>query len=1025
VDERRARIYDDLRGAVDGELYFEPLDRAPYAHDASLYEIDPLGVVVPRSEDDVVTVARYAAENGIPVHARGAGTDTGGGALGAGLVVDLSRHLRRIISTGSEHVVVEAGVVPDLLNEQLAPLGRRLEPIAQTSDVTTIGGMIAVDAAGGRSLRYGSTGDQVDWLRVVFAGGEVADLGLEPWPAFEAEPVDLKDLIVRKLQTLYRRGADRIRRAQSAVPRDRAGYALARAADESGIHLGRLVAGSEGTLALVTRAKLRTVPLPAAQAVVLLSFRRLSEAMAFVPELLDAALAPSSCDLLDRRSLHLARDADALFRNAIDEQAESILVVEFEGNDPEEVSAKVRLASNRAARSGRSAAQPSTHFKRAECERLLGWRRVVEGLLMRFRGPSRPVAVFDDAAVAPERLAAVLHRLQALLQQENITWTLDAYAGEGRLRLRPFLDLSNPHDRARLEPLAAQVYAIVLDAGGTISSSRACGLLRTQFLRSQYGEMVQMFREIKDAFDPLCQLNPGKVIGDDPHLMVRDLRRLTPLSVPSDDDPRSATASSPMSSSEEQSAERAPTTSAAAAADPSESEPSDPPASSVIQPVLIWPELQMVEMASACHGCGACRTLDPELRMCPSFRALRNEAASPRSQANLVRQVATGAVDPRLWGTDEMKAHADLCIHCKLCRSECPSGVDVSSLMLEAKAAYVEQHGLPPSDWIFSRLEMWARLGTRFPILTNFLLTRRWSRALLERLLGVSRYRVLPRVRRTAFTRRAARLGLHKPRPQQPGPRVVYFVDVFANYYDQELAETVVAVLRHAEVNVFVPSQQRSSGMAALVVGDIDHAREQALANLRILANAVRDGYTVVCSEPTAALMLRDEYIKLTENLDAELVAAHTLDLGQYLLGLATRGQLPLPHEPLHARVGYHQPCHLRALEVGTPGLELLRKVPELDVEFIDRGCSGMGGTYGLARDRFRNSLRAGRGLMRRFRDDDIDIGATECGACRIQMEQGSPKRTLHPMKLLSLSYGLNPLLRQHFKDPKPRHVMS
>ncbi len=1005
---------------MDGELYFEPLDRAPYAHDASLYEIDPLGVVVPRSEDDVVTVARYAAENGIPIHPRGAGTDNGGGALGAGLVVDLSRHLRRIIATGPEHVIVEAGVVPDLLNAHLAPMGRRLEPIVQGSDVTTIGGMIAVDAAGGRSLRYGSTGDQVDWLRVVFAGGEVADLGRESWPRFEAEPIDLKDLIVRKLQTLYRRGGDRLRRASSSVLRDRAGYALSRAADESGVHLGRLVAGSEGTLALVTRAKLRTIPLPASQAVVLLPFRSLSEALAFVPDLLDSARSPSSCDLFDRRSLHLARDADAFFRNAIDEPAESILVVEYEGDDPEEVAEKVHLACDRAARTAFLSSRPSTHYKRSDCERLLGWRRVVESLLMRLRGPSRPVAVFDDIAVVPERMASVLQKLQALLQHENLTWTFDAHAGEGRIRLRPFLDLSNPHDRARLEPMAARVYAIVLDAGGTISSSHACGLLRTPFLRAQYGELVQMFREVKDAFDPLGQLNPGKVIGDDPHLMVRDLRRLTPMALESRPTPSTMTGSS-----EELPAMRLPATTGAADTGPSGSTPGDSESSAVIHPVLIWPEFPMLEVASSCHGCGACRTLDPGLRMCPSFRALRIEAASPRSQANLIRQVATGAVDPRLWGSDEMKAHADLCIHCKLCRSECPSGVDVSSLMLEAKSAYVEQHGLPPSDWIFSRLELWARLGTRFPIITNFLLTQGWSRALFERILGVSKHRVLPRVRRTSFTRRAARLGLHKPRPQQPGPRVVYFVDIFANYYDQELAEAVVAVLRHAEVNVFVPSQQRSSGMAALVVGDIDHAREQALTNLRLLANAVRDGYTVVCSEPTAALMLRDEYIKLTEDLDAELVAAHTLDLGQYLLGLAARGQLPIPHEPLHARVGYHQPCHLRALDVGTPGLELLRKVPELDVEFIDRGCSGMGGTYGLARGRFRNSLRAGRGLMRRFRDDDIEIGSTECGACRIQMEQGSQKRTLHPMKLLSLSYGLNPLLRQHFKDPKPRHVMS
>ena len=235
-------------------------------------------------------------------------------------------------------------------------------------------------------------------------------------------------------------------------------------------------------------------------------------------------------------------------------------------------------------------------------------------------------------------------------------------------------------------------------------------------------------------------------------------------------------------------------------------------------------------------------------------------------------------------------------------------------------------------------------------------------------MLGVSRHRRAAPGPAHSVHAQGQRLGLAKPRPHQPGPRVVYFVDVYANYYDQELAESVVAVLHQAEVNVFVPSRQRSSGMAALIVGDIDYARDHGPGNLRVLGNAVRDGYTVVCSEPTAALMLRQEYVKLTEDLDAELVAANTMDLGQYLAGLDRAGQLPRPHEPLHARVGYHQPCHLRALDVGMPGLDLIRRVPELDVEFINRGCSGMGGTYGLGRDHFRTSLRAGRDLIRRLR---------------------------------------------------------
>ncbi|MGO9469173.1 MAG: FAD-binding and (Fe-S)-binding domain-containing protein [Isosphaeraceae bacterium] len=1026
MDERRARIYDDLRGVIEGELYFEPLERAPFAHDASLYEIDPLGVIVPRSEEDLVHVVRYASENQLPVHCRGAGTDTGGGSLGPGLVVDLSRHLRKVVAIGAEHVVVEPGVVLDALNAELFPLGRRLEPVPRNSDVATVGGLIAVDAAGPRSMRHGSIGDRVGWVRAVFAGGEVEELGFEPWRDFEAEASGLKDVIVRKLQALYRRNAARLAQGRNGCLRSRAGYALARAASDLGVHLGRLVAGSEGTLAIISQAKLRTLPLPAAEGVVVLPFVNLSEAVEFVPTLCDRAVRPASCDLHDRRSLSLAREANASCRGWIHEAAEAILIVEYEGGAGEEIAGEMRWLVDVAVRSGSLVSHPFSTNKRGECKVLCGLRRLVEPWVRRARGRARPVAIFDDVAVPPDRMARVLKKVRHVLQEQNVTWTLDAYAGEGALHFRPFLDLSEAGDRDRIESLASRVYEIVLDAGGTIASSQGCGLARTQFLKKQYGDLVQIFREVKDAFDPGDVFNPGKVIGDDPHLMTRNFRRdLSAAAAPDQElGPVGAIGSSssvevPVDPGHEAAAAIGNGQNGAAV------EPETVVASPALAPALRWPQLSVVETASACNGCGTCRTLEATWRMCPSYRASRREEASPRSQANLIRQIAAGVVDPRLWGSDELKASADLCMHCKLCQTECPAGVDVSGLMLEAKAAYVENHGLAPSDWIFSRLEFWARLGSRFPIVTNFLLARRSVRRLLESLVGVSRRRVLPRVRRTPFVRRAQRMDLDRRRSQLPGPRVAYFVDVYANYYDQELAEAAVAVLREAQVNVHVPLRQRGSGMAALIVGDIEHAREQALANLRALADAVRDGYTVVCSEPTAALMLRQEYVRLTEDLDAELVAANTMDLGQYLLGLEERGQLPHAREPIHARIGYHQPCHLRALNVGMPGFELLRRVLNLDVEFIDRGCSGMGGTYGLARDRFWNSIRAGRGLMRRLRDDDIEIGATECGTCRIQMEQGLTKRTLHPIKLLSLGYGHNPSLRQHFKDPKPRHAMS
>ncbi len=987
MDERRARIVDDLRGLIDGELLFGAIDRAPYALDASLYEIDPLGVVVPRHQNDLVILVQYAGEHGIPLHPRGAGTSMAGETLGPGIVIDFSRHFRRIVETQAESVVVQPGVVLDVLNAHLAPLGRRIGPDPSGPESRTIGGMIGANAAGARSLRYGTTADHVESLDVVFANGDSGRLGREPWPDYEAEPTDFQGTVTRKVGTILRHHSDLIAKSWPKSPRNRAGYPLAAAGGVESIDLARMVVGSEGTLALVTEATLKTVPISHAYAAVVLPFSRLGDAATAVMDCLE--FAPSACELFDWRSISLARDAMPAARAWFPDSTEAALLVEFEGDDPDELLDRVHKLVKRVDRRGWLAGDPTEGTRRADCEAIMGLRRAIKPLLTRMKGLAHPVAFIEDVAVPPEALPNFLQQLQAILKHYEVSWTIYGHVGHGQLHTRPFLNLADPADRAKLEPMATEVYEAAWDVGGTISGEHGCGLVRTQFLRGQYGDLVHAFSAIKEAFDPLGILNPGKVVGDDPHAMTHNLRAMPK--------PQTVAVEGLFTL----------------------------PSLNVIEPLLRWEGKTPWDVAASCNGCGACRTLEPSLRMCPAFRASRTEAASPRAQANLLRQIASGVVDPRLWGSDEMKRHSDLCIHCTLCRSECPSAVDVSSLMIEAKAAYVQLHGLPPVDWMLSRVEHWAKLASRFPIVSNALMANGGARWLIERLFGLSKYRRLPKAHRTSFVRRADRLGLSKPKAQTSGPRVAYFVDVFANYFDQELGEAVVAVLKQAGVNVFVPRHQRGSGMAALVAGDLDHARELATSNLRVLGNAVRDGYTIVCSEPTATLMLRDEYAKLTDDLDAGLVAANTMDVGQYLAGLQARGQLPEPTQPLHARVGYHQPCHLRTLDVGTPGLDLIRLIPELDVQVIDQGCSGMAGTFGLARRNFRSSIRAGRGLQRRLREVDIEIGSTECGSCRMQMEQGVIKRTLHPVKLLSLSYGLNPSLLGQFKSPKGRLEIS
>lgn len=985
MDEQRARIRDDLRGILAGELLFEPLERAPYAHDASLYEIDPLGVVAPRTEADLLALIKYAGENAIPLHARGAGTGLAGESLGPGLVIDFARHLRRIIEIRSDSVVLQPGVVLDTLNAQLAPIGRKLGPDPAGSESCTIGGMIASDASGARSLRYGSTADCVERLRVIFANGEVGDLCRSPWPppgdhpTNETELLPFSKLVGHKVGTLLHYHAETITRRWPRSPRNRAGYAIHAALSPDSIDLARLVVGSEGTLALIAEATLRTVPIPAAQAALLLPFGRLADAAEAVMDCLEDY--PSACELHDWRTLSLARESIAGYRDWLPEIAEAALVVEFEGDDPDLVVRRARSLADRIGRRGGLVADPVEALKRIDCERMLGLRRAVEPSLMRLRGPARAVPLIEDIAVPPENLPEYLARLQSLLREFGVSGTIEAHAGCGQVHARPFLDVASPEDFAKLEPLASAAHELAIMLGGTVSGEHGCGLARTQFIRRQYGDLASIFREVKNAFDPQNLLNPGKVVGDDPHLMTRDFKV----------EPRIDASS----------------------------------ALPVLPVLLRWPDRGRDEHIAACNGCGSCRTGEPTLRMCPSFRASREEAATPRSQVNVLRQIAAGLVDPKLWGSEELKANADLCVHCQLCRDECPAGVDVSGLMLEAKAACVADHGLAADAWLLSRIDVWSRWASRVPVLFNLTMKNRHARWVLERAFGLARLRLLPSAHRTSFLRRAEKLGLTRARPQAPGPRVAYFVDVFADHFDQELAETVVAVLRHAGVNVYVPKAQRGCGMPALVAGDIDRARDLVIANLRVLSNAVRDGYTVVCSEPTAALMLKQEALRLTDDLDAALVAQNTMDVGQYLAGLIARDQLRRPEFALRARVGYHQPCHLRALNVGTPGLDLIRTIPELDVEFIDRGCSGIAGTHGFARRNFRSSLRAGRGLRSRLKDDDLDFGSTECSTCRMQMEQNIPKRTLHPIKLLSLGYGMNPQLRAQLKEPKSKSSLS
>ena len=996
MDEERQRIVEDLAGLLEGDLDCRPVTSAVYASDASIYQITPLGVAFPRCTEDVVTLSRYASEHGVPLFARGSGTGIAGQALGRGLIVDFARYMNGIVETGENTVRVQPGIVRDELNRALKQQGRYFPPDPSNTAITTIGGMMGVDAAGSRSVRVGSTRDHVASLEVVVAGGHRLEFGLEsqqilrdvPPPvlddaaglgaAEDSGHVDrgVKRTIISKLAKILGDNRDLIEERQPPLLRNCSGYYLRGVLRDQELQLPRLLVGSEGTLGMFTEATLHTSPLPRHRGVVLLLFGQLEAAIRTV--LAISRQQPSACDLLDRRLLTLAREADPRFEQLISAAAEAALLVEYTGSSDRGVRNRIRGVLNavREVTLRAVVAQEAYSPDEEAVEFLWSLPERVVPLLTRLRGEARPIPFVEDVAVPPESLHDFLVAAQRVFQKHEVTATVYAHAAAGQVHLRPFLPTPGPRDGARLEAIAREIYGEAIAFGGTISGEHGDGLSRTAFLRTQYGPLYRVFREIKVLFDPHNLMNPGKIVSDDPHITQRNIR------------------------------------------------PEWEPQGELVPLNLRWSHDELADAAGRCNGCGNCRTQSPGLRMCPFFRLDHSETTAPRSKANLARHLLSGEAALDI-ASPEVRELADLCFNCKQCQLECPSNVNIPQLMIEAKAANVAVNGLRRSDWILSRAHSLGFLGSAAWMGTNWAIGNTAMRWLMEKVLGISRKRKLPLLARRPFLRAMDRDCRRRPHPGEADKTIVYFVSEYANYYDPELAESLVAVFRHNGYRVYVPPNQTSSGMAMITAGDLEAARELINTNVEALAELARDGCHIVCSEPSAAIALKHEYPMISDHPDVELVASRVIPAGRLLRELHARNELKTDFQPLELHAGYHLPCHLKALTTESPLAELLSLIPGFTLHRIDTGCSGMAGAFGLTRENFATSIQMGWPLISRMREADLDIGTTECSSCRMQMEQGTTTPTVHPLKLLALSYGLMPENRRKLQPSKNPLTLS
>lgn len=990
MDPDQQRIQEDLRGLLQGDVLCDDVATQLYASDASIYELKPLGVVRPRTVDDVVAAVRYAAENHLPIHARGAGTGLAGESLGRGLVVDFSRYFRRILAVEDDRVRVQPGVVLATLNRYLARAGRLFGPDPAMRSVTTMGSIVAIDAGGSHWPRYGSARRHVEELQIVLADASVHRVSRHTIDAISGNGNggdDATDPAQQRLRELVSSTAGLIRRHKKTIddhrPQtlvNRSGYQLDGLLTDRQLDLAKLLVGSEGTLALITEATLTIDRLPAHRGCALLLFDSLEKAAHAA--LAIAPFGTSACDLMDRRHLNLARETDVRYELLIPGEAEAMLLVEQHADTLDELEAKIdEIVEHIVYKTSLAAA---AHISEDESDFQLYW-----GLAQRFvptlhqmQGTSRPTPCIEDIAVPVESLPIFLRHMQDVLKRFEVTASVFGHASQGQLHIRPLLDLANSDDIRAMESLAAELYEKVWALKGTISGEHGDGLSRTPFLARQYGPLSNVFRELKQIFDPQGLLNPGKKVPLTPTRMTQNLR-LTSIQLPQTD----AAATNGNAANGQ--------------------------TLHTFEPQLGWSSEEMASAARACNGCGACRSISLDVRMCPIFHMNPREEASPRAKANLVRGLLTGTLPADTLVQDACKEVADLCVHCHMCRLECPANVDVPKMMLEAKASYVRTNGLPLQDWLLTRIDSWAKFAGRFPGVANWAMRNPQARWLLEKAAGIAQGRKLPQLARRSFLQQASLRRLHN-RPRTSGEKVVYFVDTYANHFDTQLADALVAVLRHHNIAVFVPKDQQQAGMPMIAAGAVEPARDVAEKNVAMLAEHVRQGFTIIATEPSAVLALTHEYpILLNDDEDALSIAEHTQEACHYLWQLHLRGRLRLDFQPQRVSIGYHVPCHLRALGVGAPAENLLRLVPGMRVQRLEKGCSGMAGMWGVNRHNYRASLRAGLELISGVRDGPFQIGMTECSTCKMQMDQSSRKPTLHPLKLLAHAYGLMPEVAQ------------
>jgi FAD/FMN-containing dehydrogenase/Fe-S oxidoreductase len=1048
LTQRVGKVTAEIRRSIAGEVRSDRLSRAIYATDASFYQIVPDAVVLPKTAADVAAAVRACAKHGVLLTARGAGTGLTGGAVNRGLILDCSRYLNRIVEVDPERrwARVQPGVVLDEFNAELKRFGLQFAPDVATSSRATLGGMIANNSCGARSILYGRTVDHVLSIDVVLSDGSTHTWGRDAPPSDNPLAARCEEV----LRAVARDCADEIAARFPKVLRSNGGYGLDRLVVRGGrANPEAVVCGSEGTLGVVVGAELNLTPLPKCKGLVVAHFDELLPALAAVPTILEHQ--PAAVELVDQLILDTARTNPTLARRCgfLVGDPRMILIIELYDDDAAVLERRLRGVADelRGRRMGRAWPVLTGAAPQADV-----WlvRKSGLGLLLSKPGDLQPNAFVEDTAVDPSRLGEFIERFGKLLAEEGVEETgYYAHASVGCLHVRPVLNLKRRDDVERMRRIADRVSSLVLEFGGTMTGEHGDGIIRSCWLEKMYGpRIVEAFRKIKSAFDPRGILNPGKIV--DPLPMTENLRF-----VPSDGAGRGTAAS----------AVEAPADRGAAVS----TEETPARRRCHTDTILDFGAYGgMAGLAGMCSGVGECRQRLVGT-MCPSYMATGDETHTTRARANALRIALTGGGLLDGLSDPALAEVMDLCLSCKACRSECPTGVDMGRLKAEWLHQRQRARGVPRRSRLIAALPALAEWGCRLAPVSNWIAQSRVVRALLERVFGLDRRVPPPRFARRTFRAwfgetksrglrmqtpshglqavrspraggprypeksRGLRMqtpsrGLQAARPIERGmnaaaratgetraphnialperqdhdPSVVYFVDTWTNCFAPQVGIAAVRVLEALGYEVMVPPT-RCCGRPAISKGLLDEARRLAEANVTALAPYAAAGIAIVGAEPSCISTLVDEYPQLVRTPEARQVAKMSRTIESFVAEKLRERPGLIPDRADGRRLLYHGHCHQKALSGTAEAMEVLSACTGGKAAEIDSGCCGMAGSFGhevehyevaraVAEQRLLPAIRAGG-------DADIVVSGF---SCRQQIEHHAGVRARHLIEIVA-----------------------